>query len=395
MQVQFKWMSILIFLTVALTGAGEGSAQEASKAKATQTEAKGVTSSLFNGQNLQGWKAATCEVTVEDGKLVLAGGDGWLRTEHRHENFILELEYKPRKSEKYDSGIYIRAEEPAAGKPFPSQFQINLKQGDELNLIKFPKARSTGLVKPGEWNQVKLTVNGDQATMEINGKPAWTTDGLEVKAGYVGLQVEVPLGGQFEFKNIKITELGYKSLFNGKDLAGWEGAGQEASACWQVEDGLLMCTGKKGPWLRTKEEYGDFNLRLEYKLKAGGNSGVYVRVPENGNHHGKDAGVEIQVLDDHDPKYAKLKDYQFTGSVYAVAPAKEHVGREVGQWNSLEIDCQGTRYRITHNGVLIVDADVEEYPALKERLTKGFLGLQNHSEAVWYRNIRIMSRTGM
>lgn len=356
---------------------------------------KGVTCSLFNGQNLQGWKALTCETAVEDGKLVITGGDGLLRTEHRYRNFVLELDYKPRKDAKYDSGIYFRAEEPEAGKPFPSRYQVNLKEGDELNLIRFPKGRSTGLVKAGDWNHVKLIVIGDRAACEINGKDAWAVEGIEAEEGYLGLQVEVPLGGQFEFKNIQVTEIGYESLFNGKDLTGWEGAGQEASACWQVEDGLLMCTGKKGPWLRSKEQYGDFNLRLEYKIKAAGNSGVYVRVPENGNHHGKDAGVEIQVLDDFSPKYKNLKDYQFTGSVYAVAPAKEHVGREVGEWNSLEIDCTGNRYRITHNGVLIVDADVEKYPALAERLKSGYLGLQNHSEEVWYRNIRISPKKAM
>jgi hypothetical protein len=355
-------------------------------------EAKGFRTSLFNGKDLQGWKAITCDVTVEGGNLVLAGGDGMLRSEHRYRDFILELEYKPRKTEMYDSGIYIRAEEPMMGKKFPDRFQINLKQGDELNLIRFPKARSTGLVKPGEWNKVKLTVRGDQAQMEINGQEAWKTDGLEVKDGYVGLQVEVPLGGQFEFRNLFITELDHVAMFNGKDLTGWEGAGQPASACWQVEDGLLMCTGAKGPWLRSVEQYGDFNLRLEYKLKEGGNSGVYVRVPKDGNHHGKDAGVEIQVLDDHSPRYKKLEPYQYTGSVYKVAPSKEHVGRPAGEWNSLEIDCEGTRYRITHNGTVIVDADVEEFPGLKERLTKGYLGLQNHSEEVWYRNVRIHAK---
>lgn len=353
---------------------------------------KGFSYSLFNGKDLQGWKALTCDVAVENGNLVLVGGDGMLRTEHRYRDFVLELEYKPRQGEKYDSGIYIRAEEPAAGKKFPDRYQINLKQGDELNLIRFPKARGTGLVKPGDWNQVKLTVRGDAAEMVINGQEAWNTDGLEVKDGYVGLQVEVPLGGQFEFRNLKITELDHQPMFNGKDLTGWEGAGMPASACWQVEDGLLMCTGSKGPWLRSKEQYGDFNLRLDYKLKAGGNSGVYVRVPEDGNHHGKDAGVEIQVLDDHADCYKKLEPYQYTGSVYKVAPSKQHVGRPAGEWNSLEIDCQGPRYRITHNGTVIVDADVEEFPGLKERLTKGYLGLQNHSEEVWYRNLRIQSR---
>ena len=102
----------------------------------------------------------------------------------------------------YEKGIYIN------------------RSYDELNLIKFPKARSMGLVKPGEWNHVKLTVIGDKATMEINGQAAWETDGLEARDGYLGIQVEVPGGGQFEFKEITVTELGYKPLFDGTSLAG-------------------------------------------------------------------------------------------------------------------------------------------------------------------------------
>src|SRR5437764_8209663 len=84
-------------------------------------------------------------------------------------------------------------------------------------------------------------------------------------------------------------EPGYRSLFDGQSLAGWEGAGQPAEKCWKVEDGTIVCTGEKGTWLRSNEQFGDFNLRLEYKLKAGGNSGVYIRVPADGNHHGERA----------------------------------------------------------------------------------------------------------
>jgi hypothetical protein len=266
---------------------------------------------------------------------------------------------------------------------------VNLKHGDELNLIRFPQGRSTGLVKPGDWNRVKLTAIGDRVTCEINGQRAWETGGVEARDGYIGLQCEVPGGGQFEFKNIAITELGSKSLFDGQTLAGWEGAGEPAEKCWKVEDSQIVCTGQKGPWLRTLDEYGDFNLRLDYKLKAGGNSGVYIRVPKDGDHHGNGAGVEIQVLDDKAGQYRKLKPYQFTGSVYAVVPATQHVGREAGKWNSLEINCRGTAYHVTHNGVTIVAADEKTHPELKGRLVKGFLGLQNHSEEVWYRNLRI------
>ncbi len=185
------------------------------------------------------------------------------------------------------------------------------------------------------------------------------------------------------------VEPGYRPLFDGKSLAGWEGAGQPAEKCWKVEDGAIVCTGEKGPWLRSTEQFGDFNLRLEYKLKAAGNSGVYIRVPADGKHHGDGAGIEVQTLDDRNGKYRELKPYQFTGSLYAIAPATSHVGKDVGQWNSLEINCRGTKYHITHNGTLIVAADESAYPELAGRLTKGFLGLQNHSEEVWFRDIRI------
>jgi hypothetical protein len=95
------------------------------------------------------------------------------------------------------------------------------------------------------------------------------------------------------------------------------------------------------------------------------------------------------LLDDTDKQYASLKDYQYCGSVYAIAPATKRVGRPVGQWNTMEINCVGNHYRITHNGVVIVDAAEKDFPELKNRLPKGFLGLQNHSTQVWFRELRI------
>jgi hypothetical protein len=184
-------------------------------------------------------------------------------------------------------------------------------------------------------------------------------------------------------------EPGYRPLFDGQSLAGWEGAGQPAEKCWKVEEGLLVCTGEKGPWLRSLEEFDDFNLRLEYRLKAGGNSGVYIRVPESGNHHGDGAGIEVQILDDAAERYRTLKAYQYTGSLYAIAPAKSHVARPVGEWNTLEINCRGLKYHVIHNGVEIIAADETTFPELAGRRTKGHLGLQNHSEEVWFRNVRI------
>lgn len=377
--------SACIFGLVLACGPAWGEAQEPS----------GCTMSLFNGENLDGWVVTGCKAGVEQGLLVLQAGDGLVRSEHDYGDFILELEWRARKASDWDSGVYFRAQLPKPGKTWPARYQANLQQGKEGNVGGLKGAESKGLARPGEWNRFRLKVVGSQAELEINGQPAWKVTDIQPARGYVGLQAEVDKGGQFEFRNMRITELEHRSLFNGRDLTGWEGAGVDAAACWKVEDGVLLCTGKRGPWLRSKAEYGDFNFRIDYKLKPGGNSGVYVRVPYGGAHRGKElsggkpSGVEVQMLDDAAPRYGNLKPYQFSGSVYAIAAADPRVSRPAGRWNSLEIDCRGAHYRVIHNGRTVVDADPKDYPELNERLLRGYLGLQNHSEEVWFRNIRI------
>jgi len=183
-------------------------------------------------------------------------------------------------------------------------------------------------------------------------------------------------------------EPGFRSLFNGRDLAGWDGVTSDAAKSWRVDDGTIVCTGEKGTWLRSRERYGDFNFRFEYKLKPGGNSGIYVRVPADGAHR-EGGGVEVQLLDDAAERYKDIKPAQACGSIYLVAPATQRVGRAAGEWNSLEINCRGTSYRVIHNSVVIVDADASKFPELAKRFSEGYLGLQNHSEEVWFRNLRI------
>jgi len=362
--------------------------------------ASGPTYNLLEGNSLEGWTAENgCDVAVDYGVLLLKGGDGWVRSDHTYADFKLHLEWKALQKANYDAGIFIRT--PREGKPFPEHgYQINLLQGKEGNIGNLPGATSTGLVKPvGEWNTFDITVVGETVTLDINGKRAYSVPGLKVAAGYIGFQVEVPLGGKFMIRKVQITELGAKSLFNGNDLTHWEGAGKPAEACWEVQEGLLTCTGKPGPWLKSKEEYGDFNLRLDYQVSDGGNSGVYVRVPADGKHHRQEeteppAGFEVQILDDAAAQYRDLKDYQYSASVYDIAGAKPHLSKGPGRWNTLEINCLGQHVIVTHNGTVVVDADEEHFPLLKLRSTKGFLGLQNHSTLVKFRNVRIAPAMG-
>ena len=345
----------------------------------------GFSMPLFDGQTLAGWQVTGCEVVVKDGVIALEDGNGLVRTNAQYTDFVLELDWKALRPERWDSGIYFRCGLPPKGKPWPPRYQVNLLKGKEGNVGGLDGAKSEGLCKPGDWNHFKFTVKGTAAELEINGQPAWKADGLEQPCGYICLQAEVPGGGKFLFRDIRITELGYKSLFNGESLAGWKETSEKN--CWKVQDGQLMCTGEKGSALHGLEEYTDFNLRLEYKLKPGGNSGVFSRLPADrskGVRH-----VEIQILDDSHSRYAKLEPDQFSGSLYAIAPAQQLTGLPAGQWNSLEINCAGPDYRVTQNGVVVVDAKAAEFPELGKRSQSGFIGLQNHNEEVYFRNIRI------
>lgn len=351
--------------------------------------------SLFDGKTLNGWTIENgCQVTVDNGTILLKGGNGWLRSDHTYGDFALHVEWKAEKKADYDSGIYVRTLPP--GSPFPRRsYQINLLQGQEGALKALPKAVvPAGLVRPGEWNAFDVTVVGNTIELQINGKPAYKAVGLKHPRGYIGLQCEVIKGGEFRFRNLHVVEFDHEPLFNGRDFAGWTGVEGSAEKCWKVDQGTLLCTGEKGPWLRTAKQYGDFNLRLEYRLSPGGNSGLFVRVPADGLHHRPNtdappAGFEVQILDDRAKEYAKLKDYQYTASIYDIVGAHPRVGRQPGEWNSLEINCRGQQIAITHNGTNVVQATGEKYPLLNWRQTSGYLGLQNHSTPVSFRNIRL------
>ncbi len=354
----------------------------------------GHTSCLFDGKSLDGWAVENgAKVEIQDGNLLLKDGDGWLRSHHVYSDFQLHVEWKALKADTYDAGIYLRAQRDGA--PFPKKgYQANLLQGKEGNIGSLPGAESKGLVRPGEWNAFDITVVGDRVTMVINGCLAYSVTGIKEPVGHVGIQVEVPKGGQFLLRNLCITELGFASMFNGQNFAGWEGAGQPAETCWKIENGLLVCTGQKGPWLRTCREYDNFSMRFDYLLAVGGNSGVYVRVPQDGNHHRENdtkppAGFEVQVLDDAAKEHAKLKDYQYSASIYDIAGANPRNTRPPGEWNTLEIVCDGDRVITRHNGVTVTDINSESHPLIKLRQLQGFLGLQNHSTEVKFRNLRI------
>lgn len=184
---------------------------------------------------------------------------------------------------------------------------------------------------------------------------------------------------------------GFVCLFDGTSLDQWQGDTQG----YVIENGVLVC--KPGGNLYTKKEYGDFIFRFEFKLTPNANNGVGIRTPL-----GCDpayCGMEIQILDDSGDKYKNLQPYQYHGSIYGVVPAKRGHLKPVGEWNSEEILCEGRHVRVTLNGVVIVDANLDqvqpmdhrEHPGLKRE--KGYIGFLGHGTRVEFRNIRIKELT--
>jgi hypothetical protein len=195
------------------------------------------------------------------------------------------------------------------------------------------------------------------------------------------------------------AEEGYTPLFNGKDLSGWKygkrGNGEHKDgAGYQVENGVIFSTVKDGGNLYTEKEYGDFSFKFEFKLTANANNGIGIRAPGEGDS--AYVGMEIQVLDDSGSSYQKLQPYQYHGSIYDLVACKRGSQKPVGEWNEQEIYAKGRQIRVTLNGTVIVDAnldDIKDEAKIKKHpginRTKGHIGFLGHGARVEFRNIRI------
>jgi len=187
---------------------------------------------------------------------------------------------------------------------------------------------------------------------------------------------------------------GFKSVFNGKDFEGWAGPVQN----YEVVDGAIVCKKGKGGTIHTKEEYSDFIVRLEFKVPPGGNNGLAIRYPGQGDtaYQGM---CELQVLDEnYDKVRGKLDPRQVHGSAYGMVAAKRGFQKPNGEWNQQEVTVKGSTIKVVLNGEVILDTDLSKvdpatymgkskHPGLPR--TKGFFGFAGHSDPVAFRNISI------
>jgi len=166
---------------------------------------------------------------------------------------------------------------------------------------------------------------------------------------------------------------------------------------WTMDDGVLTWHG--GDYIWTKEKYGDFILDLEYMVSEGANSGIFFRTGDLDNY--VHTGIEVQIHETTDGT-----KYGACGAIYDCMPPSKNVAKKAGEWNHYTITCQANKIYVVLNGEQIIDMDLDKWTeahknpdgtknkfktAYKDMPREGYIGIQDHGQPVWFRNIKIKS----
>lgn len=205
---------------------------------------------------------------------------------------------------------------------------------------------------------------------------------------------------------------GWQLLFDGKTTNGWHTYGKNAvGAAWKVVDGSLhLDASNKSGWqtgdggdIVTNEEFGNYHLKLEWKIAPNGNSGIIFNVQDDPSKYQYvwHTGPEMQVLDNNGHPDAKIHKHR-AGDLYdLIASSKEPV-KPVGEWNLAEIIQNNDRLELRLNGETIVTTPLWEdtwkqliagskFRNMADfgRFRTGRIALQDHGDNVWFKNIKI------
>jgi hypothetical protein len=398
---------------------------------------------LFDGTSLDGWTLVGKSgggYGVKDGVIYCArGGGGNLLTEKEYSDFIFRFEFKMEDGS--NNGVGIRAPLTTAVSTLGMEIQI-LEEGAALagkwgplretqfhgSVYDIIPARKGALKKPGEWNTEEITARGRQIKVVVNGQTILDANlnsvtnrqtlekhpGMLRDRGHIGF---LGHNDYIEFRNLRIKELplsepdntapeGFAALFNGKDLTGWKGllappydnpikraalspqeraarqeqANDNMRAHWKAEGGVLVFDGK-GHSLCTAQDYGDFELLVDWKIPPRGDSGIYLR-----------GTPQVQIWDPFTPPTgagsAVGSGGLYNNQQHPSKPLKV-ADRPIGEWNRFRILMVGEKVHVFLNGELVVNGvTLENYWDRKMPLfPTGQIELQNHGGPLWFKNI--------
>lgn len=421
--------------------------------------------SLFNGKDLTGWKQLNgkADYKVINGEIVgitKAGEpNSFLATTKDYGDFILELELLVDPT--MNSGIQFRSESTADyrdGRVHGYQMEVDpsarawsggiydeARRGWLYTLELSPKAKTA--FKNGVWNKYRIEAIGNTMRTWVNGVPtANVVDDLTPK-GFIALQVHAigkddKPGKEIRWRNIKIQTKnlkpsapdkievvnlipnnlsaqekhnGYYLLFDGKSVDQWRGAYKKEfpKGGWKVNDGMLSVEKSNGAEstnggdIVTKKQYGAFEMKFDFNLTEGANSGVKYFVTESEGNKGSAIGPEYQILDDERHPDAKLgKDGNRTlGSLYDLITSKKipAAQKKIGEWNQgiirvypdNKIEYWLNGYKIleyTRGSQEFLDlVAASKYKDWKNfgMAPKGHILLQDHGDKVSFRSLKI------
>jgi len=421
---------------------------------------------IFDGKTLDGWHilGGDASYEVKDGTIVgtstLNTTNTFLCSKELYSDFILEFEYKV--DPKLNSGVQIRSNSiPVYRDGVVHGYQIEIDPSERAwsagiyeeqgrgwlySLEENPKAQRA--FKQNQWNSYRVEAIGDTLKTWINGVEAAHLIDDQTESGFIGLQVhgigndKEKNGTQVVWKNIKIltqdldkysktmtlaakntvNELtdkeltdGWKMLWDGKTTAGWRGAKLEEfpESGWEIEEGVLSVLASDGAEstaggdIVSKELYADFELKVDFRITEGANSGIkyYVNTGLN-KGAGSSIGLEYQILDDEKHPDAKLGNHEGSrtlASLYDLIQAdKGKLVNPIGEWNHARILSQNNRVEHWLNGfkVLSYKRGSDDYRTLVKEskyvdwsdfgeAAKGNILLQDHGNLVSFKNIKI------
>jgi hypothetical protein len=207
----------------------------------------------------------------------------------------------------------------------------------------------------------------------------------------------------------KESARGWILMFDGHTTAGWRTyLGTPPPQGWECENGCLKCSGfgrnGGGDIVYASNLFRDFHLKFDWKISAGGNSGVFYMAKELPGEQIWKSGFEMQILDNEGHPDASLgKDNnRKAGSLYDLIPAVPQNARPAGEWNSAEIISDNMKVTHYMNGEIVLEFLIgsgsfiklvkqSKFSSFTEfgKYRDGFVGLQDHNSVVWYRNIMI------
>ena len=408
---------------------------------------------LFDGKTTAGWiqRGGKAVYTVEDGALVgrtvLDTPNSFLCPPKEYADFVLEFEVWV--DPKLNSGVQVRSASRA-------DYRNGVVHGYQIEIDPSERAWSGGIYdeqrrgwlaspkddpaarkafRVGEWNRYRVEAAGDRLRTWVNDVPvADLTDGM-TRSGFIGFQVHQAreAGLAVKWRHIRLKELapvktglapstltdaeraeGWRLLWDGHTTWGWRSAKGDdfPKEGWEIRDGELSVVETGGAESRaggdivTEGTYAAFDLKVEFRLTPGANSGIkYYVDTELNKAEGSAIGLEFQLLDDatHPDARAGRDGNRTVASLYDLipaAPAKKV--KPIGEWNEARVVSTGRHVEHWLNGArvleyergseefrrLVATSKYKVWPAFGEK-PSGHILLQDHGNRVSFRNVKI------